>query len=107
LQGFARSFTGLFALRLATGAFEAPSYPINKSGYLASVPFLAATAGLLLSGFVSDYQVKRGKSVGRARKLPIIIGLLLSVSIVGANYTDETALIIFFMSLSFFGPAWP
>ncbi|MBD0255242.1 MAG: MFS transporter, partial [Cytophagales bacterium] len=74
-----------------------------KSGYLASVPFLAATAGLLLSGFVSDYQVKRGKSVGRARKLPIIIGLLLSVSIVGANYTNQTALIIFFMSLSFFG----
>jgi ACS family D-galactonate transporter-like MFS transporter len=74
-----------------------------KSGYLASVPFLAACAGLLLSGFVSDYQVKRGKSVGRARKLPIIIGLLLSVSIVGANYTDQTALIIFFMSLSFFG----
>ncbi|KAB7730340.1 MFS transporter [Rudanella paleaurantiibacter] len=74
-----------------------------KSGYLASVPFLAACAGLLLSGFVSDRLVQQGRSVGAARKTPIIIGMLLSVSIVGANYTDDTALIIFFMSLAFFG----
>lgn len=74
-----------------------------KSGYLASIPFLAACAGLLLSGFVSDRLVQRGVSVGLARKTPIIIGLFLSVSIVGANYTDETSLVIFFMSLAFFG----
>ncbi|HMG92904.1 MAG TPA: MFS transporter [Chryseolinea sp.] len=74
-----------------------------KSGYLASIPFLAACAGLLLSGFVSDRLVQRGVSVGVARKTPIIIGLFVSVSIVGANYTDDTWLVIFFMSLAFFG----
>ena len=74
-----------------------------KSGYLASVPFLSACAGLLLSGFLSDRLVKQGKSVSLARKAPIIVGLLLSVSIVGANYTNDTALVIFFMSLAFFG----
>jgi ACS family D-galactonate transporter-like MFS transporter len=74
-----------------------------KSGYLASVPFLAACAGLLLSGFVSDYLVKTGTSVSVARKAPIIAGLLLSISIIGANYTNDTAMIIFFMALAFFG----
>ena len=74
-----------------------------KSGYLASVPFLAACAGLLLSGFLSDKLVQRGKSVSMARKAPIIFGLLLSVSIVGANYTNDTALVIFFLALAFFG----
>lgn len=74
-----------------------------KSGYLASVPFLAACAGLLLSGFLSDRWVKRGVSVSLARKGPIILGLLISVSIVGANYTNDTALIIFFLALAFFG----
>lgn len=74
-----------------------------KSGYLASVPFLAACAGLLLSGFVSDSLVRQGKSVSMARKTPIIIGMLLSVSIVGANYTQDTTLVIFFMALAFFG----
>ncbi len=74
-----------------------------KSGYLASVPFLAACAGLLLSGFLSDRFVRQGTSVSVARKTPIIAGLLLSVSIIGANYTNDTALIIFFMALAFFG----
>ncbi|MEZ0541581.1 MFS transporter [Fibrella arboris] len=74
-----------------------------KSGYLASVPFLAACAGLLLSGFVSDRLVQNGTSVSVARKTPIIMGLLLSVSIIGANYTNDTYLIIFFMALAFFG----
>ena len=74
-----------------------------KSGFLASAPFLAAFAGLLLSGFLSDFLVKKGTSVSVARKTPVIIGLLLSVAIVGANYVTSTALIIFFMAVAFFG----
>ena len=74
-----------------------------KSGYLASIPFLSACAGLLLSGFISDHLINKGTSVSVARKAPIIIGLILSGSIVGANYVDDTALIIFFMSFAFFG----
>ncbi len=74
-----------------------------KSGYLASIPFLAACAGLLLSGFISDSLVRRGWSVSKARKTPIIIGLLIAISIVGPNYTNDEAWVIFFLSLAFFG----
>ena len=74
-----------------------------KSGYLASIPFLGACAGLLLSGFLSDYLISKGRSVSLARKAPVIFGLLLSGCIVGSNYTDNTALVIFFMSMAFFG----
>lgn len=73
------------------------------SGFLASFPFLAAFTGLLLSGFLSDFLIKKGVSVGVARKSPVIIGLLLSMSIVGANYVNSTPLIIFFMAIAFFG----
>lgn len=78
-------------------------FDIKKSAYLAPIPFLAACAGLLLSGFLSDYFIRRGTSVGTARKTPIIIGLIISTSIVGANYSTDTAAIIFFMALAFFG----
>ena len=74
-----------------------------KSGFLASVPFLAAFVGVLLAGFTSDYLVRKGYSNEFARKTPILIGMFLSIAIVGANYTDNTALIIFFLSLAFFG----
>lgn len=74
-----------------------------KSGFLASLPFLAAFAGVLLSGFTSDYLIKKGKSKEIARKAPVLCGLLLSVSIIGANFTDDTFYVILFMTLAFFG----
>ncbi|SDC65459.1 MFS transporter [Niabella drilacis] len=74
-----------------------------QSGYWASVPYLAAFVGVLGSGFLSDYLVRRGVPPARARKWPIIAGLLLSVCIVGANYVHTPGWIILFMSLSFFG----
>lgn len=74
-----------------------------KSGFLGSIPFLAACAGLLLSGFISDNLVKKGWSVAMARKVPIIIGMIISISIVGPNYTSDTTWVIFFLSLAFFG----
>jgi MFS transporter, ACS family, D-galactonate transporter len=74
-----------------------------KSGYLASIPFIAACAGVLLSGIISDRLIAAGRAVGMARKTPIIVGLIISGSIVGANYTDDTAWVIFFMASAFFG----
>ena len=74
-----------------------------KSGFLASIPFLAAFAGVLLSGFTSDFLIKKGYSVEIARKAPIIIGMLLSTCIIGANYTDSTFFIILFLAVAFFG----
>ena len=74
-----------------------------KSGFLASAPFLAAFAGLLTSGLLSDYLLKKGVSINIARKAPVIFGLLLSASIIGANYVDSISWIIFFMALAFFG----
>ncbi len=73
------------------------------SGFLASAPFLAAFAGLITSGFLSDYLIRKGISINIARKAPVIFGLLLSASIIGANYVSSPALIIFFMALAFFG----
>ncbi len=74
-----------------------------ESGYWASIPYLAAFLGVLSSGFLSDYLIKKGVSAAKARKRPIIIGLLISVFIVGANYVEAPVWVIFFMSLSFFG----
>jgi ACS family D-galactonate transporter-like MFS transporter len=74
-----------------------------KSGFLASVPFLCAFAGILFSGFLSDFLVKKKVSAAMARKSPVVIGLLLSISIIGANYVDRPAWVIFFMSIAFFG----
>jgi ACS family D-galactonate transporter-like MFS transporter len=74
-----------------------------KMGFMASLPFLAAYIGILSSGFISDYLIKRGHSIGFARKTPIVTGLILATSIVGANYVQDQTYVIMFMALAFFG----
>ena len=74
-----------------------------KSGLYASVPFLCAFAGVLFSGFLSDYLVKKNMPSSIARKAPVVTGLLLSISIIGANYVTDPGWVIFYMSLAFFG----
>ena len=74
-----------------------------KSGYVASLPYFAAFCGVLLAGFASDRMIRRGVSASVARKLPVILGLFLTLFILGANYTEDSRLIILFMSLAFFG----
>ncbi|GEP98478.1 MFS transporter [Chitinophaga cymbidii] len=105
-------YLGQFAVNATTWFFLTwfPKYLVDyrgldfiHSGYWASVPYLAAFIGILCSGFLSDYLVKKGVSPAKARKWPIIIGLLISACILGANYVHTPGLIIFFMSLSFFG----
>ncbi|MFE6610369.1 MFS transporter [Amycolatopsis sp. NPDC057786] len=74
-----------------------------KSGFLASLPFIAALVGVLASGVLSDFLVRRGASLGVARKGPIIAGLLLSTVMVTAGFTDSTTLVIVILSIAFFG----
>ncbi|WP_418939715.1 MFS transporter [Paraburkholderia bryophila] len=74
-----------------------------KAGFMAAVPFLAAFVGILASGTLSDWLIRRGVSVTVARKAPIVTGLLLSTAIVGANYVETPAMVILFMAIAFFG----
>jgi ACS family D-galactonate transporter-like MFS transporter len=76
---------------------------VHKTPLYVALPFVAAFVGVQLSGFVSDRLLRSGGSLGLARKTPIIIGLLLSASIIGANFVDSIEWVIAFMALAFFG----
>ena len=75
----------------------------NTAGFLSSLPFLAAFCGVLCSGLVSDLLLRKGVSIGVARKAPIVTGLLLSTTIIGANFVQAPRWIIVFMATAFFG----
>ena len=74
-----------------------------KAGLCGSMPFVAVFIGVLISGAVSDFLVRRGFSLSFARKTPIISGLLFSTCIVGANFVDSEPLIMAFLTFAFFG----
>lgn len=76
---------------------------ILKAGFVASLPALCGFAGGILGGLISDYLLRKGKSLSAARKIPIVIGMLLSTSMVICNYVNADWLIVSIMALAFFG----
>lgn len=74
-----------------------------KVGVYAVLPYIAASVGVIVGGWLSDTLVKRTGSATLGRKLPILSGLLLASTIVIANYVDSNELVIAIMSLAFFG----
>ncbi len=76
---------------------------IIKAGLYAVIPYIGAFIGVLIGGAVSDWLLRRGFSLGGARKTPIIAGLLLASTIVFANYVESINAVIAIMTLAFFG----
>lgn len=101
---FAQTATLLFFLTwFPSYLVAAKGMAMLKAGFYASVPFLAAIIGVLAGGKWSDWMLVRGCSLSAARKIPIVLGLLLSCCIILANYTNDINLVITIMSLAFMG----
>jgi ACS family D-galactonate transporter-like MFS transporter len=74
-----------------------------RSGFAASLPYIAASVGVLFGGVLSDGIIRRTGSATLGRKLPIVAGLLLTSTMVIANFTPSNGLVIAVMSVAFFG----
>jgi len=76
---------------------------ILSAGFVAALPAICGFAGGVLGGVVSDSLLRSGKSLTMARKIPIVIGMLLSTSMIACNYVDSSTLVVAIMALAFFG----
>jgi ACS family D-galactonate transporter-like MFS transporter len=76
-----------------------------QAGFMTALPYLGASAGVLLGGLLSDTLLRRTGSANLARKLPIVGGMLLASTIVAANYVPPAsdALVIAIKTVAFFG----
>lgn len=76
---------------------------ILEVGFIASLPAICGFLGGILGGMFSDLLLRKGFSLTIARKTPIVIGMVLSMSLVAANYVEAQWIVIFVMALAFFG----
>ncbi|WCS24852.1 MFS transporter [Methylobacterium sp. NMS14P] len=76
---------------------------ILQAGFAAALPALCGFIGGILGGVISDLLLRRGFSLTAARKIPIVGGMLLSMSIIGCNYVQADAVVVGLMALAFFG----
>lgn len=86
-----------------------PTYLVNergmtslKAGAATSLPYIAATIGVLLGGAWSDWLLRRGTPLSAARKIPIVSGFLGASSIVLVNYTTDNAIALSILTFAFF-----
>jgi ACS family glucarate transporter-like MFS transporter len=76
---------------------------ILKAGFVASLPAIAGFIGGVSGGWLSDRLAKRGYSLSVSRKVPIVFGMLMSMSMIACNYIETDMLVVAVMSLAFFG----
>jgi D-galactonate transporter len=82
---------------------DARHMSLAKAGLVSAGPAIAGFAGGVLGGVVSDLLLKKGMALSPARKIPIILGLIISCAILYCNYTDSQIWIVIAMSVAFFG----
>lgn len=76
---------------------------ILQAGFVASLPAIAGFIGGVSGGWLSDRLTKQGYSLTFARKLPIVVGMLMSTTMIACNYVETDVLVIAIMSLAYFG----
>ncbi len=76
---------------------------ILEAGIVASLPAVCGFAGGVLGGVFSDVLLRRGHSLSFARKLPIVVGMLLATTMVLCNHVQQQWLVVGLMALAFFG----
>jgi ACS family glucarate transporter-like MFS transporter len=78
-------------------------FSILNAGFVAALPAICGFVGGVLGGLVSDFLLRRGRSLTFARKAPIVVGMLLSTSMIACNYVDSATLVVAIMAFAFFG----
>uniref|UniRef100_UPI000D3B27D5 MFS transporter n=1 Tax=unclassified Variovorax TaxID=663243 RepID=UPI000D3B27D5 len=76
---------------------------ILQAGFMVSLPAICGFVGGVLGGVVSDWMLRHGFSLTAARKTPIVVGMLMSVSMILCNYVSADWMIVGLMALAFFG----
>ncbi len=78
-------------------------FSILNAGFVAALPAVCGFVGGVLGGVISDTLLRRGRSLTVARKTPIVIGMLLSTSMIACNVVDSSAVVVAIMAFAFFG----
>ena len=76
---------------------------ILNAGFVAALPAVCGFLGGVLGGIISDALLRNGTSLTFARKAPIVVGMLLSTSMIACNYVDSSAVVVAIMAFAFFG----
>ena len=97
------AMTYFFATWFPIYLVKARGLSITQAGFAAALPAIAGFVGGVLGGILSDLLLRKGMPLSVSRKIPIIVGLVISCAILLCNFTDSQTLVLTFMAIAFFG----
>jgi len=92
-----------FFIQYFPSYLEKRGMSIVKVGLVAMLPAVCGCLGGVFGGIFSDWLLRRGCSLTFGRKLPIVLGMLLSCVMIVCNYVHEISIVVAIMCLAFFG----
>jgi sugar phosphate permease len=99
------NYTAWLYLAWLPGYLEAAHHlSLAKTGWLAAIPFLMGSVGMLISGFVVDMLVRRGADPLKSRKWLIVSGMVCSAActfVVSSTPGSAAAVAVIGMALFF------
>jgi ACS family D-galactonate transporter-like MFS transporter len=93
----------VFTNWLPTYLVEDRHFSPGEMGFYASVPFVAMSVVIVLSGVASDALVRRGYPEIRVRKVLIAAGMLLCCAIIPASLVEDKMAAVWLLTLSLCG----
>ena len=78
-------------------------FSAREMGIYSSVPYVAMSVIILLSGFLSDWLIRRGQPEIRVRKMFIIVGLVIGCLIMVAGMVDDKLTAVWLLTISLCG----
>jgi MFS family permease len=72
---------------------------IARTGWVVSIPYIFGTLGMVSSGYIADWLMRRGMEPLKSRKWPICVGLLGAAAFtIPAAYTPSTVMAVVYIS---------
>ena len=100
----------LFALLLTwLPSYLTSTFSINivsAGGYALLIWGVATVSDLAIGGWLADYLMQRGGDANRIRKTLLIAGLVIGFAVIGAAYTKDLHVAVFWMTLAAAGIAF-
>lgn len=104
--GFA-AYGYLFALLLTwLPGYLQTTFGVNilKAGGYAFVAWMVGTiTDLVVGGWLVDYLIKRGHDANKVRKTVLIVGLVMGFAVIGAAYTKDINVAVFWITVAIAG----
>ncbi len=96
----------LYFTWLPTYLMDERHLSLYAAGWVTAVPFIAGVMAVPIGGYISDWCIRRGVDVIRARLIPTVGGCLIAgIAVMPVNYVNDLGVAVLLLTISTFAVA--